>query len=327
MQPAPDKKILLIDSIHPAFSSLMEAHGFALIDGTGWTVEEIGARIGDYNGVVIRSRIRMDETVLRNAGSLRFIARAGAGMENIDLKYAAGRNIAALHAPEGNRDAVGEHAIGMLLSLFNHLNRADDEVRRGIWKREENRGVELQGKTVGVIGFGNMGTAFVNKLAGFGVEVLVYDKYKEVEDGNYYRKASLDEITHACDVLSLHVPLTEETTYMVNDAIMSRFRKNFYLINTSRGKNVHTGDLVRNLKSGKVAGAALDVLEYETASFERMESASLPEAFQYLASSDRVILSPHIAGWTVESNVKIAKTLAMKILQLYKIPMLNQEIK
>ena len=301
---------------------MLEEKGFLLTDATRWSREEFISKLGTCNGITIRSRFKIDREMIDQATSLDFIARAGAGMENIDVSYASSKKIACLHAPEGNRDAVGEHAMGMLLSLLNNLNRADAEVRKGIWKREENRGVELKDKTIGVIGFGNMGSAFVQRLAGFGVQVLVYDKYKEVENGPYFKKAAMEELFENCDVLSLHIPLTDETHYLVNDAFIRRFKKNIYLVNTARGKNVHTADLVSHIRTGKIAGAALDVLEYESVSFEHMEGTSLPEPFRFLAASDRVVLSPHIAGWTHESGYRIAAVLAQKIADLYH----NQEM-
>lgn len=311
------KKVLLLDTIHPVFNDILRKKGFLITDGTKWNEEEIIANLGSYNGICIRSRIKLGPSVLSHARALHFIARGGAGMENIDVAYAESKNICCINAPEGNRTAVGEHAIAMILSLFNHLNRADDQVRKGIWKREENRGTELEGKTVGVIGFGQMGSAFVQKLAGFGVQVLVYDKYKDFENGSYYRKAALEELFQNCDVLSLHIPLTAETEYMVDDNFISSFKKAFYLINTARGKNVNTADLVRHIRSGKIIGAALDVLEYELPSFETINVPVLPEPYQFLISSNRVLLSPHIAGWTHESNYKIAAILAQKILNHY----------
>lgn len=313
-----DRHILIIDTIHPVFKELLEGNNFVLSDGTKWTEEECLQRISVYNGIAIRSRFRISRKWINQAVNLHFIARAGAGMENIEVEYAGSKGISCIHAPEGNRDAVGEHAIGMLLSLMNHLNRADSEVRMGIWKREENRGLELKGKTIGVIGFGNMGSAFTQKLAGFESRVLVYDKYKEVEAGAYYRPATMEEIFKDADILSLHVPLTDETRYMIDDSYISRFKKNIFLLNTSRGQQLNTADLVNHLKTGKVAGAALDVLEYESVSFENLDASSFPEPFRYLIASDRVILSPHIAGWTQESNSKIATVLAQKIIAFYK---------
>ncbi|HET6225759.1 MAG TPA: NAD(P)-dependent oxidoreductase, partial [Bacteroidia bacterium] len=281
-----------------------------------WNREEILAHVHEYDGIVIRSRIKIDKEIIDKATKLKFIARAGAGMENIDTVYAEQKGIICLHAPEGNKDAVAEHAIGMLLSLFNNLSRANKEVREGKWIREGNRGVELMGKTVGIIGYGNMGSAFAQRLKGFGVKVLAYDKYKKGFGNDFIQEVTMDKIFNEADVLSLHTPLTEETRYLINDAFIKNFKKNIYIINTARGKSLNTADLVTNLQSGKVLGACLDVLEYEMTSFEHLDVSVLPDAFKYLIQSDSVMLSSHIAGWTHESNEKIASVLAEKILKL-----------
>ena len=237
-------------------------------------------------------------------------------MENIDVPFAESKGIKCLHAPEGNRDAVGEHAIGMLLALLNNLLRADKEVSNGVWIREGNRGTEIQGKTFGIIGYGNMGSAFAQRLKGFGVTVLAYDKYKKNYSDEYTKEATMEELFEKADIVSLHLPLTEETHYLANNNFFKKFKKNIYFINTARGKNVKTDDLVEQIKSGKVLGACLDVLEYESISFEALDPNKMPEAFKYLVQSDKVILSPHIAGWTYESHEKIAETLVRKILAL-----------
>lgn len=309
-------KILFIDSNHPILHETLEKHGHTCELNYRWTRDEIIKHIHLYDGIVIRSRIKITKEIIDQATRLKFIARAGAGMENIDTAYAESKGISCLHAPEGNLDAVAEHALGMLLSLFNHLCRANREVREAKWIREGNRGVELMGKTVGIIGYGNMGSAFAERLKGFGVNVIAYDKYKQGFGNTVAREVTLNEIFEASDVLSLHTPLTPETQNMINDAFIQRFRKNIYIINTARGKSLNTADLVTNLRSGKVLGACLDVLEYEMTSFENLDIAALPEPFQYLIQSDKVMLSPHIAGWTHESNEKIARILAEKILNL-----------
>jgi D-3-phosphoglycerate dehydrogenase len=311
-------KILLIDTIHPIFNKLVEEKGFFCEDGTSWSLEKIKKTIHEFKGIVIRSRFKIDEEFLSTADNLKFIARAGSGMENIDVKAAASKGIVCINSPEGNRDAVGEHAIGMLLSLFNKLNKADSEVRKGIWLREENRGVELNGKTVGIIGFGNTGSSFAKKLSGFEVNILAYDKYITIDKSKFpfVKQVSLEKIFEETDILSMHVPLSDETKNFVNDNLINHFKKDFYLINTSRGKIVNTADFVKNLKSGKIKGACLDVLEYESVSFENFSFKEYPEPTQYLVSSENVILSPHIAGWTYESNEKMAKILAQKIIKL-----------
>ncbi|HEY0030223.1 MAG TPA: 2-hydroxyacid dehydrogenase [Bacteroidia bacterium] len=307
-------KILFIDSNHPLLHEMLEKAGHTCDLNYQWSKEEIEKNIHQYEGIVIRSKIKITKELIDKAAKLKFIARAGAGMENIDVAYAESKGIKCLHAPEGNRDAVAEQTIGMLLGLFNNLFRANKEVREGKWIREGNRGVELMGKTIGIIGFGNMGSAFAERLKGFGVNVLVYDKYKKNFGTDFIKETTLESIFEKADVLSLHTPLTAETNYLINDAFIHRFKKNIYIINTARGKCLNTVDLAKNIQSGKVAGACLDVLEYEMTSFENLDIKQLPEAFQYLIQSDKVVLSPHIAGWTNESNEKIAKVLAEKIL-------------
>lgn len=306
-------KILFLDSNHPLLHETLQKAGHTCDLNYQWTKEEVITSIHLYDGIVIRSKIKITKEIIDKGLKLKFIARAGAGMENIDVEYAERKGIRCLHAPEGNRDAVGEHAIGMLLSLFNNLCRANKEVREGKWIREGNRGIELMGKTVGIIGYGNMGSAFAERLKGFGVKVLVYDKYRRNFGNNFIIESTLDQIFEQVDVISLHTPLTEETHYMINDNFINSFKKNIYIVNTARGKCLNTGDLVKNIKSGKVAGACLDVLEYEVVSFENLDASNLPEPFQYLIQSEKVMLSPHIGGWTIESNQKIARILAEKI--------------
>lgn len=308
-------KILFIDSNHFILHTTLQKAGHVCDLHYNWTKEEIINNIHLYDGIVIRSRIKLTKEIIDKAVNLKFIARAGAGMENIDTVYAESKGIKCIHAPEGNRDAVGEHAVGMLLALFNNLCRANLQVRTAKWLREENRGVELMGKTIGIIGYGNMGAAFAQRLKGFGVRILVYDKYNppKSNDVNGVIAVSLEQIFEQAEVLSLHTPLTDETNYLINDDFINRFKKNIYIINTARGKCLNTADLTKNLQTGKVVGACLDVLEYEMGSFEKLDITHLPEPFQYLINCDNVILSPHIAGWTIESNEKIASTLAQKI--------------
>ena len=293
----------------------LEEAGHTCDLGYNWTLEEISQHIHLYDGIVIRSRIKLNKELIDKATQLKFIARAGAGMENIDTVYAESKGITCLHAPEGNRDAVAEHALGMLLSLFNNLCRANKEVREAKWIREGNRGIELMGKTVGIIGYGNMGSAFAARLKSFGVQILAYDKFKKGFGDESIQEATLQSIFNEADILSLHTPLTPETQDLINNAFIQQFKKNIFIINTARGKSLNTADLVTNLKRGKVLGACLDVLEYEVSSFEKLDATALPEAFQYLIQSDKVLLSPHIAGWTHESNEKIASVLAEKILK------------
>jgi D-3-phosphoglycerate dehydrogenase / 2-oxoglutarate reductase len=310
------KKILFLDTNHPSMSETLRERGFVCDEDYTSSKEEILKKLPEYSAVIIRSRFRLDREFMDAGINLKCIGRAGAGMENIDLAYAESKGIFCVHAPEGNRVAVAEHALGMLLSLMNNFRRADNEVRNGIWKREENRGVELTGKTVGIIGYGNMGSAFAKVLRGFDVKILAYDKYKTGFSDEYVTESTPEEIFASANVLSFHVPLTAETRGMVNRDFLSSFRNNIWLINTSRGPVVNTESLVKALDSGKVMGAGLDVLEYESVSFENLTAEELPQPFRDLCRSDRVILSPHIAGWTIESHRKIAEVLAGKVAEV-----------
>lgn len=306
-------KVLHLDVNHPLIIEQFNALGFQNDEDYTSSKEEIEKKIADYDGVVIRSRFTIDETFLDKAVNLKFIARLGAGLENIDTDHAKRLGIFLAAAPEGNRNAVGEHALGMLLSLFNKLNKADKEVRNGKWDREGNRGIELDGKTVGIIGYGNMGKAFAKKLKGFDVEVICYDIVGGVGDGNA-RQVGIMEFKQRAEVISLHVPQTAATLNMINADFLKDFKNPLWLINTARGKCVVTEDLVSAIKEGKVLGAGLDVLEYEKKSFEDMFSGSeLPEAFTYLINADNVLLTPHVAGWTVESKIKLAQTVVDKV--------------
>jgi D-3-phosphoglycerate dehydrogenase / 2-oxoglutarate reductase len=307
-------KVAFIDSTHPSLKQGLQAKGLVCDDLFLLSMEDSLLELNDYSVWVIRSRFKITKEIINQHPQLKIIARVGAGMENIDVDYAESRGIKCLHAPEGNKDAVAEQAIGMLLMLFNHLNRADDEVRNGIWKREENRGIEIGGKTIGIIGFGNTGSSFAKKLSGFDCTILAYDKYRTGFSNAYVEEVSLDILKAKSDVISLHIPYNAETHYLLNADFMNSCAKDIYLINTSRGKCLNTNDLVEALKSGKVKGTCLDVLEYEMTSFEQLDKSALPEAFQYLVQSDKVVLSPHIAGWTHESNEKMAKVLVEKIL-------------
>jgi D-3-phosphoglycerate dehydrogenase len=310
------KTVIQADTLHPLFKQKIESAGIVVIEAFEESAEEILKRHLHFHGLAIRSRFKIDRNFLEHAKGLECIGRAGAGMENIDTAFAISRNISCVNAPEGNRDAVAEHAIGMLLAMNNHLMSADAEVRHGIWRREENRGDELEGKTVGIVGFGNMGRAFARRLSGFGVRILVLDPYLDAVSVKAAGAELCDEslFFQECDIVSLHIPLNDETHYLVNRVWLSRFRKPIKLINTARGKNVDTEALVDALETGSVVFAALDVLEYETLSFEQLDPSSLPAAFRYLVNSSKVILSPHIAGWSHESNEKIARILAEKMI-------------
>lgn len=311
-------KVLFIDTTHPKLPSMLEDAGFAVAHYYGKNPEELKNIASQFIGFVIRSKFKMDESILQHASNLKFIGRVGAGMENIDTSYTDARNIICFNAPEGNRDAVGEQAIAMLLALFNNLIKADAEVRKGIWKREENRGIELGGKTVGIIGYGNTGGAFARKLSGFNVNILAYDKYKSNFSDEFVKEVDLQEIYNEADIVSFHVPLTDETLFMARTEVFNSFKKDIYVINTSRGKVLNTEDLVSSLESGKVKGACLDVLEYEGLSFENLNSEDLPDVFIKLINRKDVILSPHIAGWTHESNIKLSEVLAEKIISYFK---------
>lgn len=311
-------KILLADSNHNILHETLQAAGFHCDLYWDKTPEELVKLLPDYDGLILRSKFKITKEIIDAAKNLKCVGRAGAGMENIDVSYAESKGIKCVSAPEGNRDAVAEHALGMLLMLFNNLKRADEEVRKGIWRRVENRGVEIIGKTIGIIGYGNTGSAFAKRLQGFGCKVLVYDKYKKDFGNEFILEATMEQLFNECEVLSLHIPQSEETKYLVNAGFINRFKKNIYLINTARGKCLNTADFVSALKSGKILGACLDVLEYESISFENLDVSTLPEPMQYLIKSDKVVLSPHIAGWTHESNYKISKILADKMVTVLK---------
>jgi D-3-phosphoglycerate dehydrogenase len=307
-------KILHLDNNHPLLIEQLAEAGFSNTEDYTSTKAEVEQLIQGYDGIVIRSRFKVDREFLDAAAGLKFIARVGAGLESIDIPYAESKGVRLFSAPEGNRNAVGEHALGMLLSLFNNLNRADREVKSGHWNREGNRGIELEGKIVGLIGYGNMGKAFAKKLKGFNCTVFCHDIKEGVENKNA-TQASLKTIQEMADVVSLHTPWTPLTDKMVNATFINEFKKPFWLINTARGKSVVTADLVAGLKSGKILGAGLDVLEFEKLSFESLfNSEEKPKALQELLAMDNVILSPHVAGWTVESKQKLAQTIVEKIL-------------
>ncbi|UYW01153.1 2-hydroxyacid dehydrogenase [Flavobacterium agricola] len=309
-------KVLHIDANDSVLWNRLEAAGYINEADYVSTKEEIEAKINQYQGIVIRSRFKIDKQFLDAASQLKFIARVGAGLESIDCEYAQAKGVVLIAAPEGNRTAVGEQALGMLLALFTNLNKANAEVKMGHWNREANRGYELEGKTVGIIGYGNMGNAFAKRLQGFDVEVLCYDIQPNL--GNAFAKqVSLAELQEKADVLSLHTPWTPETHNMVNQTFINQFKKPFWLINTARGKSVVTQDLVDALKSKKILGAGLDVLEYEKLSFESLFTDEMPEPLQYLIQAENVLLTPHIAGWTFESKVKLAHVIVDKILDQF----------
>ena len=304
-------KILLLDKNHPLITEQLSEKGFALEEDFSSSYEQVLEKIHLYEGVIIRSRIPLDAHFLEKAKNLKFIARVGAGMENIDISKAQELGIKLINSPEGNKDAVAEHVIGTLLVLMNRLFISSNEVKKGIWLREENRGEEILGKTFGIIGYGNMGKAVAKRLSGFGCKTIFYDIKPNLSD-EFATQVSLQELQENADILSLHTPLTEDTLYMIDEEFISKMKKNFYFINTARGKNLKTSALVNALKSGKIKGACLDVLEYEKTSFENLEMKN--EDLEYLLNSEKAIITPHIAGWTHESKIKLAQVIVDKIL-------------
>ena len=307
-------KVLFIDSVHAILEKRLTDAQFTCIDGTLLSKEECQASAAGVEGIIVRSRFRMDDAFLSHFPHLKFIARSGAGMENIDITSCKERNIELFNAPEGNRNAVGEHALGMLLTLFNRIHLADTEVRNGKWDREGNRGIELEGKTIGIIGYGNNGRAFAKKLSGFDVQILAYDKYKNDFSDEFSTEARLVELFDNCDVISFHIPQNEETIYFADKTFFDSFKKSIYLINLSRGKIVKTSALVEAMKSDKVLGACLDVLEYEKTSFESFFDQELNPDFKYLLETEKTLFTPHVGGWTNESYFKLSDVLADKIL-------------
>jgi D-3-phosphoglycerate dehydrogenase len=303
-------KILLLDKNHPLITEQLLAKNFILEEDFTSSYDEVCNKIENYDGIIIRSRIPLDKNFLEKAKNLKFIARVGAGMENIDIPIAEKLEIQLINSPEGNRDSVAEHVVGMLLILMNRLFIASQEVKNGIWLREENRGDELLGKTVGLIGYGNMGKATAKRLSGFGCKVIFYDILPNLSD-EYAIQVSLAELKEKAEVLSLHIPLTDESYYLIDGPFISDMKNDFYFINTARGKNIETKSLVEALKAGKVKGACLDVLEYEKSSFENLEVEN--EDLKYLLESEKVIVTPHIAGWTVQSKEKLAQVIVDKI--------------
>jgi len=308
--------ILFLDEVHPYLEEKLTDLGCICHHDYTSSTQEITEKAKAYQGIIIRSRIPMNAQFLNTNPHLKFIGRSGSGMENIDLDVAKSHNITCFSAPEANKNAVAEHALGMLLSLFNRLNQGDLDIRNGNWQRELHRGQEIQGKTIGLIGYGNNGSAFAEKLRSFGCTILAYDKYKTGFGNDFVTEVSLEELQKRANILSLHIPQNEETIYMVNIEFIKKFSNPFFLINTSRGKLVDTQALVHSLKDHHILGACLDVLEYEKSSFSKLFDAdNCPPAFEYLLNSDKVILSPHVAGWTVESYLRLSKVLAKKITQ------------
>ena len=307
-------KVLFLDSVHPVLSQRLTEENYQCVDGFNENIDFIYNEAPDVFGLVVRSRFRLDELFLSRFPALRFIARSGSGLDNIDQLYCKKNNIALFNSPEGNRNAVAEHVLALLLGLMNNIVQANDEINKGFWNRESNRGEELKGKTIGIIGYGHNGKATAEKLVSFGLTILYYDKYSQVPDNKHIKSASLATIFNEADVVSLHLPLTEETHYFADSDFFTAFRKPIYFLNIARGKIVDTSALVTALKSGIVKAAGLDVLEYEETNFERLLNEQHFEHLAFLKQAPNVILTPHIAGWTTESNFLLSDVLADKIL-------------
>jgi len=307
---ASKKKCLIVDLMHESIFPLLESVDWQYDYAPEISRKDIRSKVHNYEGLIIRSKTMVDRDLLGEGPSLRFVGRAGAGLDNLDLSYLQEKKIAVLHAAEGNRDAVGEFSVGLLLALMRNIPRADAQVRKSLWDREGNRGEELMGKTVGIIGYGNMGKAFARCLSGFGCNILAYDKYKSSFTDDYCVETDMETIYKESDVVSLHIPLTLETRSMVTSDYFNRFRKSIIFINTARGEIVPLDALANAIRSGKVRAAALDVLENEKLS---TLSDGQQQSFNYLVTQTNVILSPHIAGWTFESHEKINVALVEKI--------------
>lgn len=307
-------KILFIDSTSSLLLEKLRSNNMICDVAYKKKKSEIEKIIYEYDGIVIRSKFKIDRLFIKKAKKLKFIARAGVGMENIDVKYAQENNILCINSKNANSQAVAEHTLGMILSLFKNINKSHQEVKSKLWLREENRGLELSGKTIGIIGFGNTGSTFSKILEGFNVKILAYDKYLL----KHQYKSSMKKIYENADLISLHIPLTKETFHLLNDNFIDKFQKPFFLINTSRGKCVSTKSLVKAIKNKKILGACLDVLEIENNSFENISQNANQKELNYLINSNKVILTPHIAGWTNESKKAIAETISNQILTLQK---------
>lgn len=312
------RTILFLDSVHPKVDQALLDAGFATVHDYTSNYEAILKLVSKVEGVIIRSRFKLDQSFFNHASQLKFVLRYGAGLENIDVTYAESKNVKCLRVPEGNRDAVGEQALGMLLMLMNNLKRADNEIRNGVWKREENRGYEVHGKIVGIIGYGYMGSGFAEKLQGFGCSIIAYDKYKKNYAPTYVEEVGLKDIFKRADIVSIHVPLTEETDHWIDEEFFAQFDKSIYFINTARGPITDTQAVLNGIKCNKILGACLDVLEFEKTSFENLfERNELPQALKELIKNEKVVLSPHVAGWSFESYEKLANASIEKILRLY----------
>lgn len=309
-------KILHIDSNHPTLISTLKNNGYINDLDISSSKEEIIKIIKDYDGLILRSRFKIDKDFIDNASNLKFIARVGSGLENIDCNYAKSKNIEVISSPEGNSNAVGEHAMGLLLSLLNNINTSSNQVKEGLWFREKNRGFEIEGKTVAILGMGNTGKSFAKKISSFNCKVFFYDIDEKIKS-KYAKKSSLDFLYKNADIVSLHLPHTINNIDLFNKEFIQKFVKPFWLINTSRGKIVNTHDLVDALNEKKILGAGLDVIDIESSSFNNIEKGLNPY-FNELINLKNVIITPHIAGWTFESNVKLSQIIIDKIKPLLK---------
>jgi D-3-phosphoglycerate dehydrogenase len=310
-------KVLFLNRAHPVLSELLTQEGFQCEEDLDSTADQLKARIPHYTGVVMRSRIDFRSDLIDAASKLKFIAREGVGTEHIDVEYAASQGIQVITSPEGSRDTVGEHALGLLLGLMNHLARTDRQVRERQWLREPNRGTEIKGKTIGILGYGNMGTAFAEKVSGLGARVIAYDKYKTEYGDQYAEAVDLETLQREAEILSIHIPYEPTNHHFIDGALLDGFHHPIYLVNTARGLVLNTSDLVDRLKTRQVLGAALDVLEYEEGSFDQVTLDDPPPPLAYLLKSDQVLLSPHIAGWSFESKRKHGEVLAEKIIRQF----------
>jgi D-3-phosphoglycerate dehydrogenase len=304
------KNCLIIDPMHESIHGLLSEIGWQVDYRPSITREEIKKIHTAYQGLIVRSKTIIDRDLLGDHPTIKFIGRAGAGIDNLDVRYLEEKKIHVLHAADGNRDAVGEFTVGLILALLRNIPRADTEVKSNVWEREANRGEEIMGKTVALIGYGNMGQALASRLAGFGCKILAYDKYKKGFGNTFCKEVDMEEVFNQTDILSLHIPLTGETRSLVNYSYLKRFNKNIIVINTARGEIIPLSDLVLAIENGKVRGAALDVLENEKIN---KLSPDQQQSFNYLKSKSNVIFTPHIAGWTFESHLKINVALIRKI--------------